>query len=126
MAKKIPFLRARAVFREHSALGITLLVPLHLFCEHCDKHIPSNLDWVCGYPYTLILYDRGEVTEAQVVSGINGVGRLSVEVYTFIGIKQIADGDKENGLKHLKWVVEHDSPSDEYYNVARTVLAHEQ
>jgi len=24
-------------------------MPLRLFCEHCDKYVPSNLEWRCGY-----------------------------------------------------------------------------
>jgi hypothetical protein len=49
MARNIPTLKARARFRERLLFGLTLAKPLRLFCDHCDKFVPSDLKWRCSH-----------------------------------------------------------------------------
>lgn len=48
MARKITSLKARKIFKTRLLLGL-VLKPLRLFCEHCDKYVPSDMEWVCGH-----------------------------------------------------------------------------
>ena len=48
MARKITSLKARRLFRRRLVFGL-ILKPLRLFCDHCDKYVPSNMEWVCGH-----------------------------------------------------------------------------
>jgi hypothetical protein len=49
MARTIDsILKARARFVERLVFGIALH-PLRLFCTHCGKYVPSDMEWVCGY-----------------------------------------------------------------------------
>lgn len=49
MAKSIPILKARQKYKERLifTLGIRRK-PFRLFCEHCGKFIPSDMQWKCG------------------------------------------------------------------------------
>src|SRR5882757_1471710 len=48
MARKIKPLKARRVFKRR--LFFTMgLRPVRLFCEHCDKYIPTEIEWQCGH-----------------------------------------------------------------------------
>ena len=41
---------ARRRFKERLIFTLGLRrKPLNLFCEHCGKFIPSDMEWVCGY-----------------------------------------------------------------------------
>ena len=49
-AKPLTPAAARLRFRERQLLTFGLRrKPLKLFCEHCGKFIPSDMEWVCGY-----------------------------------------------------------------------------
>src|ERR1041385_8201165 len=48
MARKINPLKARGIYKGRLLLGM-VLKPLRLFCDHCDKYIPSDMEWRCGY-----------------------------------------------------------------------------
>jgi hypothetical protein len=48
MAKIVTSLTARAKFQERLIFSV-LLKPLRMFCNHCDKFIPSDIAWKCGH-----------------------------------------------------------------------------
>ena len=48
MARKIPSLKARRIYKGRLAFGLVLR-PLRLFCDECSKYVPSNMEWRCGY-----------------------------------------------------------------------------
>lgn len=48
MAKRIPNLKARSRFRQRLLLGLTVK-PVRLFCESCDKYVPSDMPWRCSH-----------------------------------------------------------------------------
>jgi hypothetical protein len=48
MDRKINPLKARSRFKARLLLGM-VLKPLRLFCEHCDKYLPSDTEWRCDY-----------------------------------------------------------------------------
>jgi hypothetical protein len=48
MARRVTPLKARRAFKGRLLLGLVLR-PLRLFCEHCDKYVPSDMEWRCGY-----------------------------------------------------------------------------
>ena len=48
MDRKINPLKARSKFKARLLFGM-LLKPLRLFCQHCDKYMPSDLQWRCAY-----------------------------------------------------------------------------
>jgi hypothetical protein len=49
-AKPLTPTAVRLRFRERQILTFGLRrKPLKLFCEHCGKFIPSDMEWVCGY-----------------------------------------------------------------------------
>jgi hypothetical protein len=48
MARKITSLKARNIYKARLMMGM-VLKPLRLFCDHCDKYIPSDMEWRCGH-----------------------------------------------------------------------------
>ena len=49
MARRFPNIEARARFRVRMVLGGKLFRPLRLFCDHCDKYVPSDMVWECAH-----------------------------------------------------------------------------
>lgn len=48
MARRISNLKSRDWFQARMLLGL-FFKPLHLFCEACDKHVPSTMHWKCSH-----------------------------------------------------------------------------
>jgi hypothetical protein len=48
MVKKLNALKARGRFKRRLLFGL-VFKPLRLFCEHCDKYIPSDMEWKCAH-----------------------------------------------------------------------------
>jgi phage FluMu protein Com len=48
MARKITALKARRRFKQRLIVGLVLR-PVRLFCDHCDKYVPSDMEWRCGH-----------------------------------------------------------------------------
>jgi len=48
MDRKIHPLKARNRFKARLLFGM-VLKPLRLFCEHCDKYLPSDMEWRCAH-----------------------------------------------------------------------------
>src|SRR5437016_4524018 len=48
MDRKINPLKARSKFKARLLFGM-VLKPLRLFCQHCDKYMPSDMEWRCAY-----------------------------------------------------------------------------
>ena len=48
MAGRLPNLKARTQYKQRLLLGL-VFKPLRLFCEYCDKYIPSDMPWRCSH-----------------------------------------------------------------------------
>lgn len=48
MAKRLTSLKARRMFKTRLLLGL-VFKPVRIFCEQCDKYIPSDMEWSCGH-----------------------------------------------------------------------------
>ena len=48
MDRKIHPLKARSRFKARLLFGM-VLKPLRLFCQHCDKYMPSDMEWRCAH-----------------------------------------------------------------------------
>ena len=48
MARRIPTLKAKSHFKQRLLFGM-VFKPLRLFCDHCDKYVPSDMPWRCSH-----------------------------------------------------------------------------
>lgn len=48
MARRIPTLKAKTHYKQRLLFGM-VLKPLRLFCDHCDKYVPSDMSWRCSH-----------------------------------------------------------------------------
>lgn len=48
MAARILNVEARGRFKQRLIFGF-IFKPLRLFCDHCDRYVPSDLVWQCGH-----------------------------------------------------------------------------
>jgi len=48
MFQRVPNLEARSRYKQRLVVGLVLR-PMRLFCDHCDKYVPSDMPWRCPH-----------------------------------------------------------------------------